>query len=485
MSAADNWNLQWLQRQKAINGGPLPVVNDPNVAVPDPWGAWQGGRLSLPASTAIDTGPTQAGGSTQGGANAQDLWNQGVRSSTPLADLGQVNAPTQGSGVFGTTYTDPGGGWNPVSLLDARDNFDGTAVDGWYTAAVDKGTSWGAGEPPELDRARVWRWTMDDLKGDFSNQQLVNQTFLKNVARLKRDYMAPENAQRGLNWQNSGFAGYDRLAQGGQGGVGGAAQAAATSGQGRGRSDQPSYSGPGVIGTAASGGNSGGQQNQGGSNVNPLQPPMGSGLVTGGQSAGVTTQPGGSIRPATGGNGTFGGAGFANQADPESATRQYMMSHGADPDSNGFFGDFIRKLMGNLVPALMSLTLDGSGKPALDQLANLNGLLDPIFYGGAGTLGGNLAGFADKAQGGLRGAMGGLGADTQASLLRNLTALRTVGQNPYLASATNNRLDNSINAAKDYGFGLAQQGKTTPKEWNLGDWIMNRPGMANVLQGWR
>lgn len=206
--------------------------------------------------------------------------------------------------------------------------------------------------------------------------------------------------------------------------------------------------------------------------LNPYNTPTGS----------TGTQPGGTglgvIPPSTAGKSNFGGAGFINQGNPEQVTRQYMQSHNMNPDGHGFFGDFIRKLMGNLVPALMSLTLDQNGKPAMDQLANPGSFLDPIFFGGAGTLGANLGNFANRAQAGLASAMPGMEADTQASLLRNLTALRTVGMNPYLGQATNNRLDTGINRAKDYAFGLAQQGQDTPDEWNLMDFI-------NSLQGRR
>jgi hypothetical protein len=184
------------------------------------------------------------------------------------------------------------------------------------------------------------------------------------------------------------------------------------------------------------------------------------------------------------GGGTFGGAGLINQNQPQNAVRQYMQSHGMDPDSTGFFGDMIKKIMGNLVPALMSLTLDSNGQPALDQLADLNLVLDPIFYGGAGTLGHNLNAFADTAQQGLMGALPGLKGDTQADLLRNLTALRTLPMNPYMGNAVNNRLDAAIGAAQDYQFGLAQQGKTPPHEWSLLDFILHQlpRGYANPFR---
>lgn len=173
--------------------------------------------------------------------------------------------------------------------------------------------------------------------------------------------------------------------------------------------------------------------------------------------------------------------GALNLAYPQQASRAYMKSHGMNPDSNMPFGDFIRKFYNTVVPLLLKTTTDQSGAPALDQAADLNTLLDPILYGGAGTLGANLIGHADKVQGALTGSMGGMDPDIQKDLLRALLGLRSLPANPYLSNAMNNRTENAINASDDYAFGLAQQGGTVPGEWNLGDWILHQLplGMVN------
>jgi hypothetical protein len=138
-------------------------------------------------------------------------WDQFYQTGGTGQDFGPANVTPKvdtAANPFGASYQDPGGGWNPVSLLDARQGYDGTAVDGWYNQKADTGRPWGPNGKPELDRARVWRMTMDDLKGDFSDQAKVNATFLTNVARLRRDIIATYGEQA---WQGSAFANYDRM----------------------------------------------------------------------------------------------------------------------------------------------------------------------------------------------------------------------------------------------------------------------------------
>jgi len=170
---------------------------------------------------------------TGGGESAQGPWsdNTPVQGGGATLGLGGERQPFTGTwGTFGTTYADPGGGWNPWSLYDGREGFDGTAADGFYNAAADTKKGWGPNGTPESDRDRVWRMTLDDLGPNPGGQppERVKAAFLNNVARLKRDYLNTPG-MGAQAWAGSAFAGYDRLAQGGQG-VGGAAQAAAQAG---------------------------------------------------------------------------------------------------------------------------------------------------------------------------------------------------------------------------------------------------------------
>ena len=229
---------------QALNGGPLPVVDDrypwqslyqaQNVGPPamSPWQQALAGKQDQGAGELMQ-GPWSDNTPVQGGGGLAWLGNQ-----RPLGPSGAPNpsAPGQGpggavqsSGTFGTTFKDPGGGWNPWSLYDGREGYDGTAVDGWYNAAADSKKGWGPNGTPESDRDRVWRMTLADLGPNPGGQppEKVKAAFLNNVARLKRDYMDT----RGLGaqaWANSAFSGYDRL-PGTQGG------AAATSGPAAGR----------------------------------------------------------------------------------------------------------------------------------------------------------------------------------------------------------------------------------------------------------
>lgn len=123
-----------------------------------------------------------------------------------------TESTTAPASPYGTTYKDPGGGWNPWSLYDGRQGFNGTAVDGWYDQSKDR-PNWQNNGQAENDRNRVWRWVFEATGGNpgGTDPTKLKQIFLDSVARLKRDYLAPENVSRGLNWANSAFANYDKM----------------------------------------------------------------------------------------------------------------------------------------------------------------------------------------------------------------------------------------------------------------------------------
>jgi hypothetical protein len=153
-----------------------------------------------------------------------------------------------GAGPFGYDYSGAAPGYNAWALYNG-----GTQDGGWYNAAADT-QQWDAGRgngTTENSRDRVWRWTLGDLKAQGldpgqASVEAVNRAFLNNVARLHRDFDA-----NGYNWQQSGFANFDRvLPAGSSGGTG-----------------------------SAGGGTAGGST--GGTGVNPPTPPMGQGLTAG------------------------------------------------------------------------------------------------------------------------------------------------------------------------------------------------------------
>lgn len=115
--------------------------------------------------------------------------------------------------LFGYDYS--GGassGFNPWYIYDNPRN-----TDGYYDYSQDS-PMWENNGRAEDSRARVWRWTLDDLRaqgvsnpGDPKNLDAVRRAYLNNVARLRRDIESPDNAGRGLTWAKSGFAGYDKF----------------------------------------------------------------------------------------------------------------------------------------------------------------------------------------------------------------------------------------------------------------------------------
>lgn len=116
--------------------------------------------------------------------------------------------------LFGYDYSTKGmtSGFNPWYIYDNPRN-----TDGYYDVNADK-PLWENNGRAEDSRARVWRWTLDDLRaqgvqnpGDPANLDKVRAAYLNNVARLRRDIEAPENRARGITWANSGMAGYDKL----------------------------------------------------------------------------------------------------------------------------------------------------------------------------------------------------------------------------------------------------------------------------------
>jgi len=153
------------------------------------WGDWFSG-----AGGSYDQ--QQAGGKT--------VTNQGQGTPTPT--------PAATSSPFGYTYTAPPN-LNPWGTYDGGRGYQGG--DGVYNPSKDTAKNWGPNGTAELDRDRVWRMTLDDLKGN-RDPAAVQAAYLNNIARLHRDY----NNTPGLGaaaWANSAFAGYDQHLAAGSG----------------------------------------------------------------------------------------------------------------------------------------------------------------------------------------------------------------------------------------------------------------------------
>lgn len=428
----------------------------------------------------LDTSPWE-----RFGGDVPLMYNQQAQPQNPLAAAASAGAQSAQQAVngaatganFGYSYRNPGGGWNPVSLLDARDGYDGTAVDGYYNARADKGTSWGAGEPAELDRARVWRWTMDQLKGDFSNPELVKQTFLQNVARLRRDYEAPENRARGLNWANSAFSGYDRFLQGG-GQPGAPAQTGSNQG---GRQGTPPPTGPqgnpvaaAAAAAAQAGSNAAQQAATGGSGVNP---PMGQGLVAGAQAA-------------AGGQGDPLNYNVQLQKDKASRVNALLQALGLGSPSaqhsrvGGVLSNFYSGIMD---PYLSARGLAAGGRPGEMPMDNLGGMISDL-----ARLGNQAGGFGqirDVAQGGINAMLGqdmsSLDESDVQNIVSQFSALRNSGLAPILQQLYGNQLDDSMGQLVNYQDQGLKAGNTAQATTRWLDYLKNAPnsGVYNFLTG--
>jgi hypothetical protein len=123
-------------------------------------------------------------------------------------------AATGAGSQYGYQYSAPSAGWNPWTLYNQGTNDGGAYQFGNDTLQWDAGR--GNGQL-ENSRDRVWRWTLDALKGQGLDPgsaplQTVQAAFLDNVARLHRDIDSMK-----LDWNKSGFAGYAGQATGANG----------------------------------------------------------------------------------------------------------------------------------------------------------------------------------------------------------------------------------------------------------------------------
>lgn len=156
-------------------------------------------------------------------ASAWDKWfqtgGQGTDFVPPatktIAPQGpSTSAPTPGANTFGYDYSRAAPGYNAWALYNG-----GTNDGGWYNATADT-QRWDSGRgdgSKSNTRDTIWRWTLDDLRGTPEYQaaggdaskvpvDVVNKLFLNNVARMHRDFDTNK-----LNWQQSGFANFDRV----------------------------------------------------------------------------------------------------------------------------------------------------------------------------------------------------------------------------------------------------------------------------------
>jgi hypothetical protein len=115
------------------------------------------------------------------------------------------------------TYLSPFSGFNAWANYNTPEENKGFnyTMDPFYNVAGDQ-QRWDlaqTGANSETNRARVWRWTLDNLRAQGLDpgkapQATVNQYYLNNIGRLRQDYQA-----NGFDWNRSGFSGYDKFLQ--------------------------------------------------------------------------------------------------------------------------------------------------------------------------------------------------------------------------------------------------------------------------------
>jgi hypothetical protein len=175
---------------------------------------------------------------------------------------------------------------------------------------------------------------------------------------------------------------------------------------------------------------------------------------------------------SAGAPGGFGAANLAYSQDPATWALNYARAHGHVPgQGHTQMGDFLQKLWTNMATAIFGLSPDLA---TLDPTAAMNNIL----YGGANTMYGNAANFADQAFGGLQGKMGQMDESKQWELMNAYDALKTMGRNKYWQNARENQLSGALEQYKNKQQQLtATTGAEPPAD--LWSFIMGQPGVAD------
>lgn len=400
---------------------PLRVVNPYQYQTTTPGATTQG--VGTRQATAQDTGWSSYGGPLPGGPGP--LYdNNGVASHTPPGAQASGSNPYTGNPW--QNYNDPASnsGWNFTS-------------DPYFNAAADH-PKWDlaqTGQGSETDRARVWRWTLDDLKAKGldpgkADQATVQQSYLANIARLKRDYAA-----NGMPWQGSAFSGYDQFL----GGQPGATQQGGTNAH-----DQAWQQ---AIANASS-------NPQGAS---PVADQMGGAVGAGGQRSTPAPSPAPGPVPANQASAQANGQQFYGQApseiagSPDLAYRALLLKMGIDPNIHGMFSSYLKQRLGPAIQAIINASRGNGALPS--SIDDLLGQVGQQAFGAGGNWMQYTGGIADKA---LQNVGGTYGANADMSTLQNyiqsLLGLKAEGLNPVAASGLANGFQDTIGAYGDQGL---------------------------------
>jgi hypothetical protein len=396
MSATLGTTFDW----RKLLDNPLPVYQDTGKGNGDAAGAVDAYQQLSPWQQALAT-------------TKQDTGWSGPSTQVPYSAPSTTGGAT-GAGQFGYDYSGAAPGYNAWALYNG-----GTQDGGWYNAAADT-QQWDSGRgngSQSNTRDTIWRWTLDDLKAQGLDPgkapvDVVNRAFLKNVARMHRDFDANK-----LNWQQSGFANFDRVLPGG---------------------------------------GSGGQRLPG------------SALPNGGMSVDYGTQGGGTVADVNGGGGyvppvpttvvkqgannpNTQGARFGQfqtpdlasvlaeiQADPSKAAMVWRMMNGQTVTPLGRMADTRNSLYGKSLQALLGL----GGLPGMGSSEDLlAGFYDQTKAGGPGLLG-----LGNSVAGKLGGMdLGALKSEDLDMVLSTLASLQGLNMGKIGRSGMATQLENVIN----------------------------------------
>lgn len=312
---------------------------------------------------------------------------------------------------FGYTYANSGidKAWNPWNTYGGKTT-DISGGYNYYHPELDN-PIWDLNGGKENSVNRVWRWTLDDLRAKgidpgSASQDVVQAAWLNNVARLRRDIEAPDNAQRGLTWKGSGLAGYDRFLQNPQ-----------VPGQGAGDPANPAGN-PNLPSVVI---NPPPNKAPGSVVIPPANPGLGGGSP---------------VNNAAGSGGLNAATSAAIAEDPDFAYNYMIRQLGLNPEIPGYFNNFLKQKFSPLLQARLAASqVQGGGAQGgqyLDQIGGtVQGFGQGLFQQG-GNFYGQLSDIARQALGGgAQSYLGGLEDQGQVKgYLDQLQTLAYAGANP-------------------------------------------------------
>jgi hypothetical protein len=353
------------------------------------------------------------------------------------------------------TYNLPFSGFNPwaTSASPAENPGYNYTMDPYYSAGQDQ-QKWDlaqTGPQSENNRARVWRWTLDQLRAQGYDpgkapSNKVQQAYLGNIGRLRQDY-----ANNGFDWNRSGFSGYDRFLA-----------TPPTSPQYPGGPPPVTPNGqPLPVDTRRTVNNGSGVIPNQGPSTPTVRPGNNAGGMPGPTAPKSTPPSATTTNPGMGGGGTLSGAGAdVLNSDPNLAYQYMLRQIGWDPTVPSRFGDYLQKRFSPLLQARLAASQVGGGGQQgayLDQFGNTVTDFGKALFQQGGDFYGNQAALADQVLQSQQGMdyLGGIQDQSQVQqYLNQLETLKYAGANPMIQQSI---ADSIQRAQQQYDWESAMQ----------------------------